>query len=63
MRIKIQRTRVFSPNKPLTICLDGSRRHRVVQVHRSDSVVMKIRHEEVRQGLSVCRWAHPDQHL
>ena len=56
MRIKIQRTRfcrVLRPNKPLTICLGGSRRHRAVQVHRSDSSVRKIQHE-VRQGLSVC---------
>jgi hypothetical protein len=56
MRIKIQRThcwRVCGPIKPLIVCLDGSRRHHVVHVHRRDSLEWKIQ-PEITEGFSVC---------
>jgi hypothetical protein len=56
MKTRIQRARwwgIFDPHKPLIICLDGSRRHRVVQVHRRNSLAKKIQ-REITGVLSVC---------
>jgi hypothetical protein len=61
MKIKIQRTRFWrgcGPSKPLIVWLDGSRRHRVIPVHRRDSLVREIQ-PETKQDFSPCNGLIP----